>query len=1343
MDSSDLPPESIDSIIARTEPSSSSSSSSSPSSSSAVIDKDVSFFGTAGAAYQERAMNESDPPNPEDEANLFQRFFFLWMSPLISAGHKRPLEYEDIMPLRQQDRPGPLIKRFDELWSKECEKPIADRRLWKVCFRFSMPLMGYAVIPKFFYDLAQYVGPVVLNLLIRFLQSHENPDVKTQSVWVGLGYVLLLMCTSTLQVILLHQYFHWQMRTGVRLRSAVIQAVYRKALRIAPGTAGKFMPDGTIQEGAAKSTGQIVNLVQVDAQRCQDVTTYVHVIWSATLQIIVCCVLLGLLLGWSAVAALITMMLFVPLSGFIVKLARKKQVLVMGRKDARIALTTEYMESIKVLKLYAWEDAAATSIKETRQQELREMKGYKSYIAFSRVQWQVAPILVTVLTFGTYILTGHLLDAATAYTSLSLFSILQFPVTMLPMVITALMELRVALGRVQEYLLTPEVQELPPLKRRALGQTCLDLCNARVQWMDGATVIENAQMHLKVGESVAVIGRTGAGKSGLIKGLLGDARVSPCEGKSETDMRFEVSGSIAYVPQEPWILNATVRDNITFGKPFVKDHYTRTLNVCGLKADIKVLPAGDLTEMGEKGVNLSGGQKQRIALARAVYQDADLYLLDDVLSAVDGHVAQHILDRCLLGQLKDKGRLLVTHKVEALHLFQKIIFVANGEIIYYGDYNGLKGLPIYQDYAVEAQKTEEEAQEQIKKIRTASVLSSVAEPAADQSIMSTTSAWSIPENTKDVMIQDEDMNVGAVSIRIYLTYLKACGRVLTTLFLVFYSFNITFQTLSRWWLGFWADRSQPPLPPGVDIMTSSTGFWIYFMLSMLNIVSLTCQAAVQLFWNLSASRKMHDKCVDQILRAPMYFFDTTPIGRIVNRLGKDMYNIDELIPMTFSSYISTGLSVFASFVTIAIATPWFLLASIPLIIVFFLLQRYYIPTSRQVQRIDSVYKSPIFSQLSETVNGVSSIRAYRASERFQNTNQLKVDMSVRINYNLFSSNRWLATRLETLGMGIVVSSALFAVIARNSLSPALGGLAISQALTVTNTLGWMVRQAADLESHIVAVERVQEYTTSIPQEAPAVNPDCKLDDAWPQHGKIEFRDVCMRYRPGLPLVLKGLNVTIEAGEKVGIVGRTGAGKSSLLLCTLRLVELSDGYIMVDGVNISELGLRDLRSRFSIIPQEPVLFTGTLRTNIDPFSTREDHELWEALERAHLKKYVAEEFVGGLDGIVESEGSNLSMGQRQLVCLARALLRRSQILLLDEATSAVDPLTDSLIQDTIRKDFADCTIMSIAHRLNTIMDYDKVLVLGDGNVLECGNPKALNSDRSSIFHDMVKQQEKKM
>ncbi|XP_075021185.1 multidrug resistance-associated protein 1 isoform X10 [Calonectris borealis] len=790
-----------------------------------------------------------------------------------------------------------------------------------------------------------------------------------------------------------------------------------------------------------------------------------------------------------------------------------------------------------------------------------------------------------------------------------------------------------------------------------------------------------------------------------------------------------------------------------------ESRYKRVIEACALLPDIEILPTGDKTEIGEKGVNLSGGQKQRVSLARAVYCNADIYLFDDPLSAVDAHVGKHIFEKVIgpKGILKNKTRVLVTHAINYLPQMDTILVMTDGEISEMGSYQEL----LKQDGAfAEFLRTYANAEQSMENSATSSPSGKEGKPVENGVLvneapgklmhrqLSNSSTYSrdtgksqhqsstaelqkpLAEKNSWKLMEADTAKTGRVKATVYWDYMKAIGLFISFLSIFLFICNHIASLASNYWLSLWTDD---PVINGTQQYTN-VRLGVYGALGISQGIAVFGYSMVVSIGGIFASRHLHLNLLHNVLRSPISFFERTPSGNLVNRFSKEIDTIDSTIPPIIKMFMGSTFNVIGACIIILLATPIAAVIIPPLGLVYLFVQRFYVATSRQLKRLESVSRSPVYSHFNETLLGVSVIRAFEEQKRFIKQNDMKVDENQKAYYPSIVANRWLAVRLEYVGNCIVLFAALFAVIARNKLSAGLVGLSVSYSLQITAYLNWLVRMSSELETNIVAVERVKEYAEmekeaewSIEQTAPA--------STWPEEGKVEFRGYGLRYREDLDLVLKNINVTINGGEKIGIVGRTGAGKSSLTLGLFRINEAAEGEIIIDGINIAKIGLHDLRFKITIIPQDPILFSGSLRMNLDPFDQHSDEDIWRSLELAHLKNFVSS-LPDKLNHECAEGGENLSVGQRQLVCLARALLRKSKILVLDEATAAVDLETDKLIQQTIKSQFEECTVLTIAHRLNTIMDYTRVLVLDRGEVVECGSPDHLLQEKG-IFYSMAK------
>uniref|UniRef100_A0A8D2LBI3 ABC-type glutathione-S-conjugate transporter n=1 Tax=Varanus komodoensis TaxID=61221 RepID=A0A8D2LBI3_VARKO len=1144
--------------------------------------------------------------------------------------------------------------------------------------------------------------PSTSKLMINFVSDQKAYP------WLGYLYAVLLFVTALLQSICLQQYFQLCFELGMSVRTVLMAAIYKKALSVSNVTRKE------------STVGETVNLMSVDAQRFMDFVSFVHQLWSAPVQIALAIMFLWWELGPSVLAGIGVMVLLIPVNAALVTKARTIQMKNMKHKDERMKVMNEILSGIKILKLFAWEPSFQKQVQRIRTQELKGLLRFAYLQSVSFFCFNCAPFLVSVITFAVYIMVdeNNVLDAQKAFTSISFFNILRFPLSVLPMVLSSLVQVsRLMKGRNH---LLPSLS--PP-------GCAVSFSDASFAWeQDSDATIRNINLEIPHGHLLAVVGPVGSGKSSLVSAMLGEME--------NIKGHINIQGSVAYMPQQAWIQNATLKDNILFGSSFDEARYQQVLEACALLPDLQLLPGGDLTEIGEKGINLSGGQKQRVSLARAVYSNADIYLLDDPLSAVDSHVGRHIFEKVLgpEGLLQHKTRILVTHSLSFLAHVDDIVVLEAGAISERGSYSTLltNGEAFAQLLSTYGNQQENKPEEEATGKGRCSIFSqgTLVKLAVLSTVLHTMFSLiegyrcSIPYHCSPVLA-----SASIVKLIMYLQYMRAVGWGFSAWILISYILQAAFSIGSNLWLSDWTNDASLYQNETYPASQRDMRIGVYGALGVGQALFLLTATAIASYGAMRASRFLHDKLLTNILHVPMSFFDSTPIGRIVNRFAKDMFTVDESIPMSFRSWLNCFLGVISTLLIICLATPFFAIILLPLAILYFFVLQFYVATSRQLRRLDSVSRSPIYSHFSETVSGLSVIRAYGHQERFLQHNEKIVDINQKSVYSWIVSNRWLAMRLEFVGNLVVFFAALLAVFAKNSLQGGIVGLSISSALSVTQTLNWLVRMTSELETNIVAVERVHEYTEA-PWETAQRPPS-----NWPSRGEIRFIDYQVRYRPELGLVLDGINCDIKSTEKVGIVGRTGAGKSSLTNCLFRILEAAGGKILIDGLDVATLGLHDLRQKLTIIPQDPVLFSGSLRMNLDPFDQYSDEEVWHALELAHMKSFV-HSLPEGLSHPVSEAGENLSVGQRQLMCLARALLRKSKILILDEATAAVDMETDHLIQETIRTEFSNCTVLTIAHRLHTIMDSNRVLVLQAGKIVEFDSPEIL-LQQQGLFAEMAR------
>ncbi|CAN7049540.1 hypothetical protein IGI04_026558 [Brassica rapa subsp. trilocularis] len=1241
---------------------------------------------------------------PERHASIFSRIYFGWITPLMQLGYRKPITEKDVWQLDKWDQTETLFTRFQRCWTEESQR----RKPW-LLRALNSSLGGrfwLGGIFKIGNDLSQFVGPVVLSHLLRSMQEGDP-------AWVGYVYAFLIFVGVTLGVLCEAQYYQNVWRVGFRLRSTLVAAIFHKSLRLTHEARKNF------------ASGKVTNMITTDANALQQISQQLHGLWSAPFRIIVSMILLYQQLGVASLFGSLILFLLIPLQTLIISKMRKLTKEGLQWTDKRVGIMNEILAAMDTVKCYAWEKSFESRIQGIRNEELSWFRKGQLLSAFNSFILNSIPVVVTVVSFGVYVLLGGDLTPARAFTSLSLFAVLRFPLNMLPNLLSQVVNANVSLQRIEELLLSEEriLAENPPLQP---GAPAISIKNGYFSWDSKATkpTLSNINLEIPVGSLVAIVGGTGEGKTSLVSAMLGELS------RTETSSVI-IRGSVAYVPQVSWIFNATVRDNILFGSGFEAERYWRAIDATALQHDLDLLPGRDHTEIGERGVNISGGQKQRVSMARAVYSSADVYIFDDPLSALDAHVAQQVFDSCMKDELKGKTRVLVTNQLHFLPLMDRIILVSEGMIKEEGTFEELsKNGSLFQKLMENAGKMDT-TQEMNKNDQKSSKPShTLTVDASERNVGSTKQG----RRGRSVLVKQEERETGIISWNVLMRYKKAVGGLWVVM--IIFACYLTTEVLrvsSSTWLSFWTDQSTSK--------SYSPGFYIivYALLGFGQVAVTFTNSFWLITSSLRAAKKLHDAMLNSIMRAPMLFFHTNPTGRVINRFSKDIGDIDRNVANLMNMFMNQLWQLLSTFALIGTVSTISLWAIMPLLILFYAAYLYYQNTSREVKRLDSVTRSPIYAQFGEALNGLSSIRAYKAYERMAKINGKSMDNNIRFTLANTSSNRWLTIRLETLGGVMIWLTATFAVLRNGNAENQAGfastmGLLLSYTLNITSLLSGVLRQASRAENSLNSVERVGNYI-DLPSEAADVIENNRPVSGWPSRGSIKFEDVYLRYRTGLPPVLHGLSFSVSPSEKVGVVGRTGAGKSSMLNALFRIVEVGKGRIMIDDYDVAKFGLMDLRKVLSIIPQSPVLFSGTVRFNIDPFSEHNDSDLWEALQRAHIKDVIARNPFG-LDAEVSEGGENFSVGQRQLLSLARALLRRSKILVLDEATASVDVRTDSLIQKTIREEFKSCTMLVIAHRLNTIIDCDKILVLSSGQVLEYDSPQELLSRDTSAFFRMV-------
>ncbi|KAF4965895.1 hypothetical protein FSARC_6365 [Fusarium sarcochroum] len=1317
---------------------------------------------------------EKPIPSREHGAGFFSKLTFQWMGPLMHAGYRRPLEANDIWTVNPDRSVEPLTLKMKESFQRGVERGDRNPLFWAMhdTFKVEFWIGGACAL---WTSIIQVISPFTLRYLIQFaadayVASQTGGPPPHIGKGIGLAFGITLMQVT--QSLGTNHYIYRGMTVGGQSRGVLIGLIYEKSLLIsgrakaegalqsnAPGAkddaenekkakkAKKAKPDAS--DGTGWGNGRITALQSVDTYRIDQASALFHMTWTSPILCLITLALLLVNITYSALAGYGLLVIGMPFLTKAIRSLFHRRRAINQITDQRVSLTQEILQSVRFVKFFGWEKAFLERLGDFRNKEIHAIQILLAIRNALNAVSMSLPIFASMLSFICYSLTHSGLTPAEVFSSLALFNGLRIPLNLLPLVLGQVVDAWGSVQRIQEFLLQEETVEDMTVDTE--GEDAIRLESASFTWEkshkeesekgekgkkdkdnhaktpqnessgdDTSTLVDEREpfklqdlnFDVKRNELIAVIGSVGSGKSSLLSALAGDMR------KTEGHVTF--GASRAFCPQYAWIQNTTLKNNIVFGKEMNKDWYNEVIQACALQADLDMLPNGDLTEIGERGITISGGQKQRLNIARAIYFDADIVLMDDPLSAVDAHVGRHIFDNAILGLLKDKCRILATHQLWVLSRCDRIIWMENGKIQAVDTFENL--MKDHRGFQSLMETTAiEEKREEVKKPDDGE------EPTADEKKKK-------KKKGAALMTQEEKASSN-VSWSVYAAYIKASGSILNAplvIFLLIVSQGANIVT--SLWLSYWTS----------DKFNLSTGVYIaiYAALGVVQALLMFAFSVVLSILGTKSSKVMLRIAVTRVLRAPMSFFDTTPLGRITNRFSRDVDVMDNNLSDALRMFFLTMGMITSVFILIIAFYYYFVIALVPLYIAFVTAAIYYRASAREVKRYESVLRSHVFAKFGEGLTGVASIRAYGLQDRFVNELRESIDNMNGAYYITFANQRWLSMRIDLIGVLLVFVTAILVVTSRFSIDPSTGGLVLSYILSIVGMMQFSVRQLAEVENAMNAVERLYYYGTELEEEAPSHTVEVRK--SWPEKGEIVFDNVEMRYRAGLPLVLSGLTMHVKGGERIGIVGRTGAGKSSIMSTLFRLVEISGGKITIDGLDISTLGLHDLRSRLAIIPQDPTLFRGTVRSNLDPFHEHTDLELWSALRQADLVPANAASPEEArrtndpsrihLDTAVEEDGLNFSLGQRQLMALARALVRGAQIIVCDEATSSVDMETDDKIQATMAVGFHGKTLLCIAHRLRTIIGYDRICVMDAGRIAELDTPMELWK-RGGIFRSM--------
>ncbi|KAM3195238.1 hypothetical protein ACQJBY_071375 [Aegilops geniculata] len=1257
-----------------------------------------------GSLTDEEVADSESQVTPFAKAGVFSKMSFWWLNPLMKMGNKKPLEDKDMPLLGATDRACNQYSMFMEKLNgkKQSSSHATPSFFWTTvsCHKRAILVSGFFALLRV---LAVSTGPIILKAFINV--SLGKGTFKHE------GYVLaaLLFICKCCESLSQRQWYFRTRRLGLQVRSLLSAAIYKKQQKLSNAAKMKH------------SSGNIINYVTVDAYRIGESPYWFHQTWTTSVQLCIALAILYNAVGAAMISSLVVIILTVLCNVPLARLQHKCKTKLMEAQDVRLKAMSESLVHMKILKLYAWEVHFKKVIEGLRKVEYKLLSAFQLMRAYNTFMFWSSPVLVSAVTFLTCYLLKIPLDASNVFTFVATLRLVQEPIRLVPEVIAVVIQAKVAFTRISKFLDAPELNG-QVRKKYFVGIDYpieMNLCSFSWDENTSKPTLKNINLIVKGGEKIAICGEVGSGKSTLLAAVLGEV--------PKTEGMIQVCGKIAYISQNAWIQSGTVRDNILFGSSMDEEKYHNTLMRCSLVKDLEMLPYGDCTQIGERGVNLSGGQKQRVQLARALYQNADIYLLDDPFSAVDAHTATSLFNEYVMSALSEKTVLLVTHQVDFLPIFDSILFMSHGEVILSAP---------YQDLLVDCEEFKDLVSAHKDIIGVSDLNNS--KPTQRPKEVSIKETLDIhrsryTESGKlspaDQLIKKEERETGDAGVKPYMLYLRQNkGLLYFSLSMISHTFFVAGQILQNWWM---AANVQNPHVSALKLIS------VYIITGVCTMFFLLSRYLLVVVLGIQTSRYIFSKLLNSLFHAPMSFFDSTPLGRVLSRVSSDLSIIDLDFPFAFALSLGGSLIAYSNLGVLVVITWQVLFIAVPMIVLAIWLQRYYLASAKELMRINGTTKSALANHLGESISGAITIRAFEEEDRFFAKNLDLVDRNASPYFYNFAATEWLIQRLEIMSAAVLSFSAfVMALLPQGTFSPGLVGMALSYGLSLNIMFVASIQFQCNLGNQIISVERVNQYMNIQSEATEVVEENRPLPD-WPQNGNVEIRDLKIRYRIDLPLVLHGITCKFEGGDKIGIVGRTGSGKTTLIGALFRLVEPAEGKVIIDSVDITMIGLHDLRSRLGTIPQDPTLFQGTIRYNLDPLGQFLDEQIWEVLDKCQLLEAVREK-EQGLDSHVVQDGSNWSMGQRQLFCLGRALLRRCRILVLDEATASIDNATDAILQKTIRTEFKYSTVITVAHCIPTVMDCDMVLAMSDGKVVEYDKPTKLMETEGSLFRKLVEE-----
>ena len=1323
--------------------------------------------------------------DPYLDSNIFSRFFMYWAYKVLKISKSTKIKKEHLGKLNKKHDSKYFYDKLNNIWENKGYRNISKHALLFCILRSNLFQLLIVLCLSILTAAADYFAVIFIKIFIDYFDENSDKSsfIYNLSLWqLGLCFIILQTTRTYLGI-------HFLMKMNVIGNRASFELncfIYNKILKASPSS---FTQRAT--------EGEIVNFVQVDSMKLSWMIMTSPNIFINPIQIIAYSYLLFEFFSFSFFAGLGILILFFLINLKISKAFHAIQKKVLGKKDIRMRKSTETFENIKILKLYSWEKQFLEKVLLARKDEMDTMRRRFNITTTNISLFWLCPSLVGCATLGLYQYLNDKLSISTMLIGLSLFNKLQDPIRQLPNIINNIIESAVSLKRIEEFIRQPEtisenihkendqnleyaikikkgnfswgvkqeeknkkkkeekekeenIEEkkekdtaseknilkkiddldedlIPNIGRETKvedveeGENDSDYikdgCKIQIEFprnINFDVTLKEIDLEIKKGEILGIIGEVGSGKSSLLQAILNCLILlnpKECDG-------IHINGDIGYASQIPWIQNDTIRNNILFFNEYDKVKYDEILEKCQLNYDLDNFEGKDLTEIGEKGVNLSGGQKVRVSLARTVYSNPDIYLFDDPISALDANIGKKIMKELIINYLKGKTRVIVTHALQYLKYMDRIIYMKNGRIEWVGNFEEIQ---------------EQEFFISMKKLSKLNVENNEENNEKDKN----SETKDLESSGKEIVriIKEEDEEIGSVKFGVYIHYSRYLGG--TTFLLVVILIMLMWQTNkggSDLWLAYWS------LPENQDESQENpdskwTFYGLYCALSISSVFFIFLRIFMLTRGIVRLGRYLHRDMVVKLVRAPINLFhEIVPRGQIFNRLSKDLDSLN-LSVFTVGDFLVCFLASVGSFVLCAIYDPYSILYMPFILTLGFLVTRFYLKGSRPLTRLEAISRSPILNTINETIPGYGSIKAFGKENNYLDKFYSKINDCFNINISLRGIKMWLQEMFKLLSLFYLLYLVLNIIFNEDESTSQSVGITFTYSVILQENLGWGFTIGAELENIMISLERCLQYT-KIKSEAPNIireKDEQLIEKKWPNEGNIKFENYSVKYRPNTEIVLKKLNFEIKGNEKIGVVGRTGSGKSTICLCLFRILEPLEGTIYIDGEDITQIGLEILRRNLTIIPQDPCLMEGSLRYNIDPFNVKNDEEMVSILKKIGFEYTESDDQI--LNRKIEQGGANLSVGEKQLVCIARAIIRKTKIIVMDEATANIDMKTEEKIQKALQYVLNDSTVITVAHRIKTIIDYDRILVLDNGNVVEFDSPQNLLKNEKSLFFEL--------